>query len=70
MGVGTIPSCANFLLVSVAPLSGSEVFRRLLSQGVIVRAVEEYGFPHHIRVTVGTPEENQLFIQTLKKVIP
>jgi histidinol-phosphate aminotransferase len=69
MGLGIVPSCANFLLISVAPLLGSEVFRRLLTHGVIVRAVEEYGFPYHIRVTVGTPAENRLLLQTLKKVI-
>ena len=69
MGLVFVPACANFLLISVAPRSGHEVFERILSQGVIVRAVEEYGFPHHIRVTVGTPEENRLFIKALKKVI-
>jgi len=70
MGLVFVPSCANFLLINIAPLSGREVFERLLSQGVIARAVEEYGLPHHLRVTVGTPEENRLFIKALKKVIP
>jgi len=62
-----VPSQANFILVRVG--KGQEVFRRLLSQGVIVRPMDGYRFPEHLRVTVGTMEENQKFIEALRKVI-
>jgi len=69
LGIEWTPSCANFLLISVAPRRGRDVFNRLLEQGVIVRAVEEYGLPRHIRVTVGTKDENRVFIRALEKVV-
>jgi histidinol-phosphate aminotransferase len=46
-----------------------EVFNRLLRKGVIVRAMDGYGFPDHIRVTVGTMRENIIFINKLKEVL-
>jgi histidinol-phosphate aminotransferase len=62
-----VPSQANFILVKVG--KGQEVFKQLLSQGVIVRPMGGYQFPEHVRVTVGTMEENRKFIDALKKVI-
>jgi len=40
-----------------------------LKKGVIVRAMDEYGFPNHIRVTIGLTEENSIFISALKKIL-
>jgi histidinol-phosphate aminotransferase len=62
-----VPSQANFILVRVG--KGQEVFKQLLSQGVIVRPMGGYQFPEHVRVTVGTMEENRKFIDALTKVI-
>jgi histidinol-phosphate aminotransferase len=64
MGVGHVPSHGNFLLVHVG--DAAQVYERLLRQGVIVRPVGNYGLPHHLRVTVGLPAENQRFIDALK----
>lgn len=62
-----VPSQGNFILVKVG--QGQEVFKRLLGQGVIVRPMGGYQFPEHIRVTVGTMEENRRFIGALEKII-
>ena len=62
-----VPSQANFILLHVG--RGQEVFQALLKQGVIVRPMAGYRFPEHVRVTVGTPEENQKFINALEKVM-
>jgi histidinol-phosphate aminotransferase len=35
----------------------------LESQGVIVRGLSSFGMPEWIRVTIGTPEENDFFIK-------
>ena len=67
LGLEFVPSHANFILVRVG--RGQEVFQQLLPQGVIVRPMAGYRFPEHVRVTVGTPEENRKFIQALEKVI-
>jgi histidinol-phosphate aminotransferase len=58
-----VPSEANFLLIRVG--EGRRVFQGLLRRGVIVRPMQEYGLPEYIRVTVGTKEENQKFIEEL-----
>jgi histidinol-phosphate aminotransferase len=52
----------------VSPRRGAAVFEALLRKGRIVRAMDEYGFPEHIRVTIGRPEENRLFLSALNQV--
>jgi histidinol-phosphate aminotransferase len=69
LGVPALPSAGNFLLFSVGERLGREVFDRLLRQGVIVRPVDNYGLPHHLRVTVGTREENDLFMSCLRNAL-
>jgi len=66
--VECVPSVGNFLLVNVAPQRGRDVFQAMLKKGVIVRSVDEYGFASHIRVTVGRPEENRMFLKAFKEV--
>ncbi len=68
LGLNYVPTLANFILVEVG-FPSSEVFNRLLKKGIIVRAMEGYGFPRHIRVTIGTMRENIAFIKALKEVL-
>jgi len=63
-----VPSRANFILLDVAR-SGSDVFQRLLKEGVIVRPMSSFGMETALRVTIGTPEENRRLIKALKKVL-
>jgi histidinol-phosphate aminotransferase len=67
LGLTFVPSHANFVLVRVG--KGQEVFQQLLKQGVIVRPMAGYRFPEHVRVTVGTMDENRKFIAALENVI-
>ena len=67
LGLEFVPSHGNFVLVRVG--KGQEVFKQLLSQGVIVRPMGGYQFPEHVRVTVGTMDENRKFVGALQKVI-
>ncbi len=69
MGIPYVPSAANFLLIDVSPRSGMDVFKELLRKGVIVRPMGEYDYPRHVRVTIGLPQENQLFIRSLKQIV-
>ena len=39
------------------------------SEGVIVRSLVPWGIPNGIRVTIGTPEQNQQFLAALKKIM-
>jgi histidinol-phosphate aminotransferase len=70
MGIPFFPSVGNFLLMDVSPRRGADVFEALMKKGVIVRAMNEYGYPHHIRVTVGKPAENRLFLKVFREVYP
>jgi histidinol-phosphate aminotransferase len=62
-----VPSVANFVLVKVG--NGKEVFQKLLRRGMIVRAMDEYKLPDWIRVSVGTPDQNQRFVADLDEVL-
>ena len=67
MGLARVPSQANFVLVHVG--DGAKVYEGLLRQGVIVRPMTGYGFPQHVRVTVGTAAENRRFVTALERVL-
>jgi histidinol-phosphate aminotransferase len=67
LGLDWVPSAANFVLVRVG--RGARVYEALLRRGVIVRPMDVYGFPEHVRVTVGLPEENRRFMDALAAVL-
>jgi histidinol-phosphate aminotransferase len=67
LGVPFVPSAANFILVRVG--QGLAVYDALLRRGVIVRPMDGYGLPEHLRVTIGLPEENRRFIEALEAVL-
>jgi histidinol-phosphate aminotransferase len=67
LGLEYVPSQANFILLRVG--KGQQVFEQLLRQGVIVRPMGGYQFPEHVRITVGTMEENRKLIDALERVI-
>lgn len=69
LGIPVVPSIGNFILLDLSPRKGAEVFESLLDRGIIVRSMDEYGFPNHIRVTYGLPKENQAFLQALREVL-
>ncbi len=68
MGLSFVPSVANFILLDVGK-DCQEVFKDLLKNGVIVRDMKQYGLDNFVRVTIGTPKENEKFIAALKKVL-
>jgi histidinol-phosphate aminotransferase len=61
LGVRVLPSAGNFLLLHAGPRA-REKFDALLRQGVIVRPVGNYHLPEHLRVTLGTPKQNDRFL--------
>jgi histidinol-phosphate aminotransferase len=68
LGLGYVPSVANFILIDVGRDS-QKVFKAMLKLGVIVRDMRQYGLANFIRVTIGTQKENQRFVQVLSKII-
>lgn len=67
IGLEIVPSVANFVLVKVG--DGARVFADLQKRGVIVRPMRPYGMPEWLRVTVGTPAQNDRLLTTLAAVL-
>jgi histidinol-phosphate aminotransferase len=67
LGFDVAPSQANFVLVDVRE-PGRAIYEALLREGIIVRAMPE-PLGSFIRVTVGRPEENARFLQSLEGVL-
>ena len=59
-GTRVLPSAGNFLMVHVG--EAQKRFDALLRRGIIVRPVGNYGLPEHLRVTLGTVEQNDRFL--------
>ncbi|HET9679104.1 MAG TPA: histidinol-phosphate transaminase [Gammaproteobacteria bacterium] len=68
LGLETIPSVCNFVTVNVKK-PGRDVFQAMLQEGVIVRPLDGYGLPEHVRISVGLPEQNTRCLAALKKVL-
>ena len=67
--VETFPSAANFILIRT-PQPAGELFDGLFAQNVLVRNVSSYPMLERcLRVTVGTPHENDRFLQALDRAL-
>ena len=71
LGLEYVPSFGNFVLVRVGDddQAGARVNLALLKQGVIVRPVGNYGLPQWLRISIGLPKENAVFIAALKQAL-
>lgn len=67
LGMETTPTGANFILVRTG--NGRAMFQELQRRKVIVRPMDVYGMPEHIRITIGTPEQNHTVLKALKEVL-
>jgi histidinol-phosphate aminotransferase len=67
LGLTYFPAYGNFVMVDTQR-SSPEVFDGLLRKGIISRPRWTY-YPNHIRITVGTQEQNEKFIAALEQVL-
>jgi histidinol-phosphate aminotransferase len=67
LGLGVSPSVGNFVLIDLGR-EAAPVFQGLLRKGVIVRPVDNYGLPRHLRITIGTRAENERLLAALASV--
>jgi len=68
LGFGVVPSVGNFLLVDLLT-EARPVFEALLREAVIVRPVANYALPNHLRISIGTPAENDRLLAALRTVV-
>ncbi|MGO9211442.1 MAG: histidinol-phosphate transaminase [Terriglobales bacterium] len=66
MGYRPIPTFANFIFFDAGE-DAAALSKRLQAGGIIVRPLGPWGIPTGVRVTIGTPEQNELFIAALAR---
>ena len=66
--LNVIPSVANFITVDFQR-DAMPVYHDLLKQGIILRPLASYKMPHHLRITVGTEQQNQNLLNSLEQVL-
>jgi len=61
------PSAGNFVLLDCGK-PAAPIYEALLRAGIIVRPVANYGLPHHLRITIGTREQNERLLAAWKRI--
>jgi histidinol-phosphate aminotransferase len=69
LGLPYAPTHGNFVWVDVRK-DCKAIYEALLHRGVIIRTGDIFGAPTHLRVTIGTAEENARFLNALQEVLP
>ena len=62
------PSEGNFSFVETSEEKAKKISSHLASEGIIVRQLDSYGLPNCLRITIGTREEMETTIQSLRKL--
>lgn len=68
LGIHYLPSVGNFICIDMEQPARS-TYDALLHEGVIVRPIDNYGMPNHLRVSIGLQQENERFLNALAKVL-
>jgi len=63
-----VPTEANFVLVKLGQRA-EEITKKLFDRKVLVRFMGAYDLPDYIRISFGTPRENTLCVEELKKLV-
>src|SRR5690606_1284131 len=68
LGLPYTETTANFILVQIGE-NGEEIYQQLMAKGVIVRYGKIWGLTEHIRVIIGTDEEDEFLINALTEIL-
>lgn len=69
LGFKVLPSKANFIFASHPSHDAGQLAQQLREQGIIVRYFNKPRINQFLRITVGTDEQNERLVQTLKEDI-
>jgi histidinol-phosphate aminotransferase len=67
LGYRVVPTSANFLYCDLGE-DAAAFANCLQDEGAAVRPLASWGAPNCIRVTIGTPEQNQIFLQAARRI--
>jgi len=68
LGLFYLPTHANFIFVDFGKDS-QLIFEALQKRGIITRTIKEYGFPHALRITIGSEAQNRRLIKALEEIL-
>ncbi|MEB3754556.1 histidinol-phosphate transaminase [Acinetobacter sp. MD2(2019)] len=68
LGFEVLPSKANFIFAKHSTQNAAELAQLLREQGIIVRYFNKPRIDQYLRITVGTSEQNQRLVETLKQL--
>lgn len=68
LGLTYIPTQGNFILID-CQRDAAPIAQYMLGAGVIVRPVRGYGLPHHLRISIGTQDQNECMISALRQAL-
>ena len=69
LGFTVLPSCANFLFARSENISGGELYQKLKQRGILVRHFTAERIKEFNRITIGTQEQMETLIQTVKDIL-
>ena len=68
LGLRAVETSANFIYFEVDE-DANAFAKRMQAEGVIVRSLAPWGIRNGIRVTIGTPDQNEVFVRALRKLV-
>ena len=69
LGFTVLPSCANFLFARSESIGGGELYQKLKQRGILVRHFTAERIKEFNRITIGTQEQMETFIQMVKDIL-
>jgi histidinol-phosphate aminotransferase len=69
LGFAAGPSQTNFLLAAISKISAQEVYEKLAERNIFIRYFDQEGLTNKLRITVGTPEQNNALLTALKDIL-
>ena len=69
LGFFVLPSDTNFLFAKTGKMDGGQLYETLKSRGILVRHFKNLKISQYNRITIGTKEQMEILINTLKEVL-